>query len=460
MDDFDIVIENGTIVDPERSSKTVASLGIKNGKIAAITREKIGGKTVLEAKGKIIMPGMIDIHAHVEGKTACAEYMAAMGVTTVYNGNCGISPPGVLDSFFSKYERDGFLINQLEQVGHTSLREDIGITNRYLPASPGQIKEMSALLEKAFETGAWGLSFGLEYVPGSSKEEVLELSKIAARWGKLVSIHIRTDCYPGLAALKEAIDITRITGAAVNISHLVYQFGFGMAAEALEMVEKALDEGLDITVDSGVYTSFATSIGSAVFDEGCLEKWGCGYDSIISATGKFRGKRLTEAQFVDLRKNAPDETAIALIGKEHEIYEILDKSYVMLSSDAGTMYDNGRPGHPQDAGTLPRFFKTMVREQNRLSLPEAVRKCTYMPARRLGLKNKGRMKQGADADLLVFDLDKIADKAQFPCFGDTFARPEGIEFVIVNGEIAVDHSEVMPILPGKIIRGSSEQWRW
>jgi N-acyl-D-amino-acid deacylase len=383
-----------------------------------------------------------------------------MGVTTVYNGNCGLSPEGDFEAFLNKYEAEGFLINQIEQVGHTSLREAVGQTDRYAPATAEQIEKMKALLIRAFLAGAWGLSFGLEYVPGSSTEEVLALSSLAAQYGKLVSIHTRTDLYKGLTALREAIDITRLTGAPVNVSHLVYQYGFGMATEALHIIEDALADGLDISVDSGLYSSFATSIGSAVFDEGCVEKWRCGYDSVVMGTGKYRGQRLTRETYLELRRDAPDETAIAFVGKDKEIFEILDKPYVMVSTDAGTLYDGGKPGHPQDMGTYPLFFKEMVRNQGRLTLPEAIRRCTLMPAQRLGLENKGRIKEGADADIVVFSPDTIEDKAQFPCFGDTAAHPEGIDCVMVNGEIVIMGNKVSQNKPGKILRGAADTWSW
>jgi N-acyl-D-amino-acid deacylase len=455
MNDFDLVVINGTLVDAEKKIAAPGNLGIQDGKISAVTREPLNGKRILDAAGKIVTPGFIDIHAHVEGNRDCAEYMAAMGVTTVYNGNCGLSPAGELDAFFSRYERDGFLIHQLEQVGHTSLREAVGLTDRYQPASPRQLADMKVLLENAFDAGAWGLSYGLEYVPGSTAGEVLALAKIAAGRDKLISIHTRLDKNNGLAGLEEALNISRLTGAKVNISHFVYQYGYGMAAQALDMVDNALSEGLDISVDSGVYTSFVTAIGSAVFDEGCLLSWGCGYDSIVAGTGKYRGKRLTEAEFHELRKDFPDEQAIAMIGKDSEINEILERPYVMLSSDAGMIYDRGIPSHPQDAGTFPKFFRTMVREQNRLPLPEAVARCTWMPARRLGLSNKGRLTPGADADIVVFDIGKISDMSQFPCYGDTAARPEGIEYVIINGALTAEHSDIKPIKAGKILRGGA-----
>lgn len=454
---YDFVINNGTIIDPKRRKSTVANLGILNGKISTITRENIEGTSELDVTGKIVCPGIIDIHAHVEGNLECAKVMAAMGVTTVYNGNCGMSPKDIKE-FYDKYKY--FLINQVEQIGHTTLREQAGVNNRYRPSTKEEIKIMKANLEEAFDFGVSGLSFGLEYVPGSSATEVLELAKIAAKYGKLISIHTRSDCYAGLITLREAIDITRKTGAAVNISHLVYQFGMGMAGEALHIIDEAFKEGLDISVDSGLYSGFATSIGSAVFDEGCIEKWGCDYSSLIAGTGKYRGQRLSKEIYEELRYNYPEDTVIGMVGKEHEVFEILDKPYMMVSTDAGTMYDNGIPGHPQDAGTFPRFFRTMVKEQDRLTLIEAINRCTYMPAKRLGLENKGIIDVGADADILVFDADLIEDKAMYPCFGSTDLRPEGIEYVFINGVMAVKGKEVLDVNAGNVIKDKCEFWKW
>lgn len=454
---YDVVIKNGTIIDPKRRKSTIANLGILNGKISSITREEIEGVVEIEVKDKIVCPGIIDIHAHVEGNLDCAKVMAAMGVTTVYNGNCGISPDN-LKTFYK--DNEYFLINQIEQIGHTNLRELVGVYDRYKSSGDEEIEKMKSMLKEAFEDGVSGLSFGLEYVPGSSRKEVLELSKVAAKYGKLISIHTRGDSYGGLATLREAIDITRKTGAAVNISHLTYQFGMGMATEALNMIEEALAEGLDISVDSGLYSGFATAIGSAVFDEGCLEKWGCDYNSLIAGTGKYKGQRLTKEIYEELRRDYPEETGIGMVGEESEVFEILEKPYVMVCTDGGTLYDNGIPGHPQDAGTYPKFFRTMVKEQHRISWMEAIDRCTYMPAKRLGLKNKGIIEIGADADILIFDPKVIEDKANYPCFGSTEARPEGIEYVFVNGVITVKGKEVLDAKAGKVIKGKVELWKW
>lgn len=454
---YDVVIKNGTIIDPKRRKSTIANLGILNNKISSITREEIEGVVEIEVKDKIVCPGIIDIHAHVEGNLDCGKVMAAMGVTTVYNGNCGMSPEN-LKTFYK--DNEYFLINQIEQIGHTNLRELVGVYDRYKSSGDEEIEKMKIILKEAFEDGASGLSFGLEYVPGSSKREVLELAKVAAKYGKLVSIHTRGDSYGGLSTLREAIDITRKTGAAVNISHLTYQFGMGMATEALNMIEDALKEGLDISVDSGLYSGFATAIGSAVFDEGCLEKWGCDYNSLIAGTGKYKGQRLSKEIYEELRRDYPEETGIGMVGEEYEVFQILEKPYVMVCTDGGTLYDKGIPGHPQDAGTYPKFFRTMVREQHRISWMEAINRCTYMPAKRLGLKNKGIIQIGADADILIFDPKVIEDKANYPCFGSTEARPEGIEYVFVNGVMTVKGKEVLDVNAGKTLKGKCELWKW
>ena len=456
---FDIVILDGTIIDPKSRRSTIANIGIENGKIQEISRKILEGKKVIWAKGYVVCPGFIDPHAHVEGNADCAEVLAAMGVTTVVNGNCGNSPLE-LEAFFEKHEKEGFLINQYEQIGHTTLRQLAGNMDRYSASTHEQIQIMVKAATDAFRMGVCGLSFGLEYVPGSSREEILQLSKVAAEFGKPVSIHTRTDGYPGLVALQEAIDICKLTGASVQISHLTYMFGLGMAKESLRMIEQACQEGFDITVDSGLYSAFATQIGSAVFDEGCTEKWNSDYSCIVAGTGKYRGMQLTEAMYKDLRKNFPEESGIGMVGKEYEVFEILEKPYVMVGTDAGTQYDNGRPGHPQDAGTYPKFFKTMVREQNRISLLDAIDKCTYMVAKRFGMDTKGYIGLGADADLVIFNPKTIEDKANYPCFGDTHTRPEGIHTVIVNGVLTVEGKVVNKTTAGKIVKQPALNWKW
>lgn len=460
MSEFDLVIKNGTLVDPERNQMTVGHIGINDGKIAAITRDDIHGKKEIDAGLNIVTPGFIDIHAHIDGYLYSAQCAVLQGITTSVGGNCGF---GVfnLEHFFAELGSRKFPLNQAMMIGHTTLRQEVGATDPYKAASKEQVKKMMALLEAAFAQGAIGLSFGLEYSPGASIEEVLALSHIAAKNDKLVAVHTRTDSWAGIGAVKEVVRIAELTGARVQVSHLVYQVGMGMMTEALEVLNDAVEKGLDIGADSGMYHAFGTFIGSAVYNEGCLEKWGCDFNHLFVATGKYAGQRCTREIYDELRANYKDDVVVAFACKEAEVYEALLPEYVMVSTDGAVGSPTPGTGHPQDVGTYPRFFQKMVREQGALSLLEAVKKCTLLPANRLGLYTKGRLKTGCDADIVIFNLNTISDRANYPGIGQPDLTPEGIDYVVVNGEVVVENEKLQDsILPGKPIRDELKRWSW
>ncbi len=461
MSSFDLVIKNGTLVDPEKSRVTVGNIGITRGKIAVITRQEITGEKEIDAGLKAVCPGFVDIHAHVDGYLYSAQCMVLQGVTTSVGGNCGMGPVE-LGEFFSGLEKRGFPLNQAMMIGHSfALREKVGAVDPYRGATTGQVEDMCRLAEEAFDQGAIGLSFGLEYAPGTTMEEILALGRVAARYGKLVAVHTRHDSWRGIGAIREALRITEITGAPLQISHLVYQVGMGMMSHSLEVIHRAIQDGLDVTVDSGMYHAFATFIGSPVFDDGCLEKWGCDYSDLYVATGKYAGQRCDRNIFQEMREKYGNEAVVAFACREKEVYQALEPGYVMVSTDGAVGAPVPGTGHPQDAGTYPRFFQKMVREQGRLSLVEAVRRCTYLPANRLGLKGKGRINVGADADLVVFDPAKITDRADYPGLGRPDESPEGIDCVVVTGEIVAKNGKIIEnVLPGGPIRAEKELWRW
>jgi N-acyl-D-amino-acid deacylase len=461
MRNFDVVIRNGTLVDPQRKQITVGHIGIRDSKIAAITREDIVGQQQLDAKLAVVCPGFIDIHAHVDNGLIAAQGMARQGITTTVGGNCGMGPVN-LQEFFQPFANGGFPIHQLMFIGESfALRQKVGAIDPYKAATPQQIKEIVFLAEQALEQGAVGISLGLEYAPGTSFAEVTAVSQVAAKYGKLVSIHTRQDGWSGLGGLKEAIKITQVTGAAVQVSHLVYMLGMGMMDETVRILDEAVNSGLDITADSGLYHAFSTFIGSAVFDDGCIEKWDCQYNDLLVCTGKYAGERCTRMRYEELRREYPDELVIAYIGKQADVYKALEPNYVMVSSDGGLGVGIPGTGHPQNVGTFPRFFQTMVREQQKLSLLAAVTRCTLLPAERLGLKNKGRLQIGADADIVVFNCNDIADRADYMGAGQPDAPPVGIDYVIVAGQIVVNQGIIQDnAVPGKSIRIENRQWSW
>ncbi|MCH3965066.1 MAG: amidohydrolase family protein [Clostridium sp.] len=451
MNIYDVTIKNGYIADPERMTVEKGNIGINSGRICTVTDTPISGRITIDASGRIVSPGFIDIHAHINGDAVCGKLSLAQGITTTIGGNCG---GGILDveNFFSRQDSGGFPINQAQFVGHSFLlRNEAGACDPYVPATKRQIKTMKKLLRQSFREGAIGVSFGLEYAPGSSFEEVIELSRIAAEYGRLVSIHTRLSGPGELESLKEAIDISEITGARVQISHLVYQYGTGIMAPALEMIESARKSGFDVWADSGMYTNFATGMNTSVYDPDHIKKFGWKYGSMLVASGKYKGQYLTESLYHELRKSLEDIIVICFTGVEEEIYDALNADFVVPSSDAGpSPSGNIKEGHPQNSGTFPRFFREMVHNKNRLSIIDAVRKSSLLPAEILGFENKGRIREGADADLVVFNPDTICDNSDFEI---PDRQPSGIDYVIVNGKISVKNGHVLDnALSGRSIK--------
>lgn len=444
---FDIVIQNGILIDPEKLTRTYGNIGLSDGKISVITNSEIQGKQEIDAAHKIVCPGFIDIHGHVDLDPYCGELSLRQGITTTIGGNCGLSPLDI-NSFFQTQDEEGFIINQAEMIGHSmSLRQSVGAIDPLKPATPEQLVKMEYCVEKAFEEGACGLSLGLAYAPGSSHDEVFRLSKLAARYGRIISVDTRMMTSIDMYSLVEAISIAKQTGARVQVSHLVYQYGNGVMAEALALIDKARYEGVDIRFDSGMYTEWATHIGAVLFSEESLQLNDWKLEDILVITGKYKGQRLNQAIYDDLRKNDPKASVVVFTGIEEEIYMALNHPYAMPSTDTGA-YAPGE-GHPQIAGSFPKYFRKLVKERYELNLMEAVRKVTLLPAETLGFHTKGRLQEGMDGDLVVMDIHKLNDKADFS-LPDAF--PEGIEYVLVNGKIALAGGNVKNKKAGQAVR--------
>ncbi len=458
--EYDYVIVQGTVIDPKSETRTIANVGIKDGKIAVVTRAELKGKERIDATGKIVSPGFVDPHSHADGQLFSAQVMANMGVTSIIIGSCGVGPYPTQKFLTGLYD-EGYPINCGALVPESwKLRELAGMRSPYDIATDEQIQRMADWVEQDLAEGAVGVSFGLEYAPKTTWKELIAIAKVAARYDKPVPIHSRAGGWSGLAATREIIKLQEETGARVLISHHVYQCGQGMLAESLPIIEKARRQGYQIAVDSGAYGDFACPVGSEVFCEGWQQIYDCGYDSILAGSGIYAGQRLTEQTFEDLRRTDPDATVTAFVGKPHEVVLTLQQPYVMISTDGG--FPNLAPGigHPQTAGTYPKILAEIVREQDALSMMEFVKKASWMPAQFFGLKNKGWIGEGADADIVIFDPKTVKDNAAFPGLGDPMAPPDGIEYVLVNG-IPVIHDGALEedARPGKMISERAEIWR-
>lgn len=448
---FDMVINNGEIIDPE-DGKYRANIGIENAKIKKITKNKLNGKKVIDAASNMISPGFIDIHMHEDDfkngkiKFEIFNNMVKMGVTTAIGGNCGLGDSDI-GSYLDVLAEESPPLNYAGMIGHGSLREKVGCNDRYGKASQKEISEMKKHLKKGLEDGAIGLSFGLEYTPGATIMEMIELSEVVADYSnRLVAAHYRFDANRSLEAIAEMIIIARETGVKFQISHIGSCNAFGQMKAALEMIEAAHKDGVDVMADVYPYDAFSTYVGSAVFDEGCFEKWGVDYNAIKVTEGKYKGQRCNKEIFEYIRENEPNDLVVAFVMEEKEVVKAMQHPLVMIASDG--ILNEGQ-GHPRAAGAFPRVLGKYVRKEGKLNLINVIDKITRMPAERTGLSNKGRIKEGYDADLCIFDYDKIIDKATF---NNPTQKPEGIKEVIVAGTSVVDNGNLVDKYPGSVLR--------
>ncbi len=460
----DIIIQGGTVIDPRTEQQTTANIGIKDGKITTVSREKLYGKEIISAEGKIVCPGFVDIHSHLHFPLYFAWLSAKQGITTCLSGNCGISNHMPIKGFLDEMEEKGYPINFATLVGHSwKLREMVNLNDPYDAATPSQVKEMVGIAKQALQEGAFGISFGLEYSPGANEAEILPLVDLAAKYDKLVPIHIRTDALDFAKGLHEAISLMEKTGAKIQISHLAYQFGVHpeVTEMALVMISNAIKKGLPLMCDSGMYEAFATFIQSTVFDEGWNERYNCKLSDLMISSGKYTGQRCTKEiyDYVRSEKSESDTVGTAFVGVLPDLALAIKHPSTMISTDAG-LAENPGAGHPQDAGTFPKAFQKLVREQGVLTMMEAIKKSSWMPAMRMGLTGKGWIGTGADADIVIFDPRTIADNANYVGLGCPDEQPTGIEYVIVNGTIIVADSIAQEDnLPGKILRQPNRMWR-
>ena len=450
---YDILIKNGKYPDFETKEFVEADVAISDGKIVAVGSVDGEAKRVIDAAGRVVSPGFIDIHMHEEQfledgeKYIIAELMLLMGVTTALGGNCGVNRQDV-DVFKGIIEKlGGAPINYAVLAGYNSERNKMKI-GRHEPATDEQIDQLTAKLRSEVEAGAYGISFGVEYDPGMPYEEVLKVLKGMPQEDLFVSMHYRDDSTGAIPSIHEMISFAKESGKKFQISHLSSCSCMGQMKEAMPLINQAIAENPRLDYDTYPYNAFSTEIGTAVFEDGCFEQWNKGPENLFMTCGKYKNQFCTRETFEEIRRDDPSVRIVAFVMNEEEIAEaIANPSCGMIGSDGGV---NRNSGHPRAAGTFPRVLGKYVREDKVLSLMDALYKMTLAPAKRLDMDQKGQIKVGMDADITIFDPETIKDGATFE---NIFIKPVGIDAVIVGGQLAVDHNEIVNARAGKFIPG-------
>jgi N-acyl-D-amino-acid deacylase len=447
---MDIIIKNGQYPDFEKGEMVKGDIAIKDGKIKSVGSITQEAQTVIDATNKIVAPGFIDIHMHEENfvgegeKYVIAELMLKMGVTTCLGGNCGVQHQDMKVFKETIQKLGGTPVNYLMLVGYNAYRTKLGV-DTYTKANEQQKAELLEIMKRELAEGAYGFSFGIEYDPGMDDEEIMNVLNAFEDKNLFVSAHYRADSIKAIEAIHEMARIASKSGMKFQISHLSSCSAMGQMTEALALINNEIEKNPKLDYDTYPYNAFSTLIGSTVFDDGCFETWGKSYDSLLLTDDPYKNQYCDEELFRKVRKEHPEMLAVAFVMNEEEIAEAIANPHGMVASDA--IINNGN-GHPRAAGTFPRVLGKYVREDKVLSLIDALRKITAEPARRLDLNLKAHIKEGFDADITIFDPETILDGSNF---SELNILPTGIDYVIVDGKIAMKHNRVLNDRAGKFI---------
>jgi N-acyl-D-aspartate/D-glutamate deacylase len=461
---FDVVIEGGRVMDPETGLDAVRNVGIRDGKISRITSEALQGRHVIHAGGLVVAPGFIDLHQHAQNLDS-QRVKALDGVTTALELEIGV--PDVAQ--FLKSKEGHSLIHYGTAASHVAARAMVfgaplsaetgeetapeilpksGVaTDR--PATAEQIESVRARVREELDAGALAIGMGIQYTPGATRFEVLQMFRLAAERGVPVYTHMRSAgrVEPGssIESVGEVIGAAAISGASLHIVH-INSTCLRDSMECLSMIEGARARGLDVTTEAYPYIAGMTAINSALFNPGWQEKLGISYGDLMLPD---TGERLTKERFEELH-NSSTTHWVLIFGNTQEIVDkVIPHPLVMIASD-------GAQGHPRNAGTYSRVLAQYVREKGSVTLMDAIRKMSLMPAQVLerstpAARQKGRLQEGSDADVVVFDAKTIADRS-------TFAKPMepsvGVRYLLVVGTVVVDEGKIVPnVFPGRALMG-------
>jgi len=444
---YDLVIVNGRVIDPASGLDAVRSIGVNGSTIQVVTEQPLTGRTHIDAAGLVVAPGFIDLHQHAQrGITPAVDRLKVMdGVTTAFELEVGTDD---IDAWYAARVGKSIL-NYGVSIGHIPSRMAVmKDPAAFLPSGPaarraateGEIADISARLSHGLDRGAVAVGFGFAYTPGAERGELLEAFKAAANAGASAHVHIRGG--NAVAAANEAISIATEAGAALHIVH-VQSSGGADTAKVLDIIGAARKRGVDVTTEMYPYIAGQTRIESALFDN-----WEMYPDSRFQTLlWPATGERLTRESFARYRKAGGP--VIIFSNTEEVVRAAAEHPLTMIASDGGGT------AHPRTAGTYSRILGPYVRDGKVLSLAEAVKKMTIMPAQRLEkrtpmMAHKGRLQPGADADIVVFDAQRVADRS-------TFEKPatpsEGMVHVLVQGVAVVrDGRLVENVTPGKAVR--------
>ncbi len=454
---FDVVISNGRVMDPESNLDSVRNIGIKAGKIATISSRPLRGKLEVDAKGLVVSPGFIDLNEHGYDPVTLA-LIARDGVTTALELELG-PLDGNIDNWYAAKSGKA-LVNYGTGVSYTLARMqtmegrfDASGPAAHDAATPAQLETMRNTLEHGLRQGALGIGFGLQYVPGASRDEVLGFFRLAAKYGATCYVHLRYGSIqdPGstLEALEEVIAASAISGAPVHVLHAGTS-ALNKGAEILEAIKSAKSHGVNITADAYPYGAAEAGIATAIFDPGWQQRLGIDYQDLEWVA---TGERLTRQTFEQYRKAAGAGAMIIHLIPDDILRPVITDPAIVIATDGGLPL--GGTGHPRVAGTFARVLGIYVREEHTLPLMDALRKMTLLPAQQLAarapaMKNKGRLRIGADADITIFDPVTVIDHATYE---QPAAPSSGIQYVLVGGVLVVNNGRVVENAnPGKAVR--------
>jgi N-acyl-D-amino-acid deacylase len=485
---LDILIINGTVIDGSGAKPRICDVGIRNGKIVALSNWRLYFSTAklrIDATERIVAPGFIDVHTHIESNLPSsgpfrADNFLRQGVTTLITGNCGRSRTDIA-SMFRGLERNGSYVNVATLVGHNSVRQQVMDRASRLPTNE-ELNSMEVLVARAMKEGALGFSTGLEYVPGrfADTAEVVALAKVASNSNGIYASHIRDEGTNGIEAIREALDIGRQAHTSTQISHFKSSGPrqWHTMTRRLDLLDEARANGQPVTIDVYPYSRSSTTTDILLPDwalEGNRtglrqageslqirqklhadivsrmngEGWkNLSHVRLAAGRPEWIGRTLAEVptSAPDLNQQVENLIEISLRGGAQAIYASMDEQDVtqvmtypfsVFGSDSAVRDPSAEyHPHPRGCGTFPRVLRLYVREQGWLSWQEAIHKASGLAAEIFGLENRGLLLPDYWADIVIFDPNLIADQADYE---KPFGEPVGIDYVMVNGTVAVDH---------------------